>query len=107
MRKVKLQSRSYDGTFYDMYEGDVKDIRTARLEDLIPTLVDEKNLIQGGQYLIKDGSTVKYLGDGSYEILDLTPLYANDNILNLNGDLQHRLFWKLVKNCKNGTHFGI
>lgn len=96
----------YNGSFYDVYDGDVNFLKECPIEDLVPVQVPNDDLIEGDFYLIDNGSTVKYMGDTSYEVIKRTPLYVNDSIDSLTKD-HLRMFWSLVKRCKNGTGDGL
>ena len=56
--------------------------------------------------MIDSGATVEYLGNGQYNQIERSPLYSSEKIDDLN-TLQLRMFWKLTKNCVNGTYYGI
>lgn len=98
--------QAYDGKFYDTIEYSNIDLKDVDISILKPIEVKNDELIEGEVYLNDNGSTVRYMGDCSYEVLERTPLYINDKIVELT-DKQLRMFWTLVKNCKNGTYNGI
>ena len=99
MRDIKLK-KYYQGVYYKALDKS-KDISSAKLE-----VVDKENLTIGESYIIENGSTVSYIGDGAYEIIDRTPLRTGFYVKDLNEKCLN-LFWTLVKNCKNGTCFGV
>ena len=102
-KKGMMYKEIYNGNFYDIYDGDVSVLRKCPIEDLFPIMVPNNDLIEGDLYLTDNGSTVKYMGGTSYEVIKRTPLYGNDSITSLTEEGQLRMFWSLVMRCKNGT----
>lgn len=106
MREVKAYSNGYDGPYYDVYEGNINDIRKMPLKMFEAIPVEEEALITGGEYVVENGTIVEYLGDNMYRPLEQSPLRA----LNKYGELTNRqlkLFWTLVKNEWALVHYGI
>ena len=107
MRKTKLYN-NYSGKYFDVLELDLRSIRNSDISDLSFIEVDEDALIDGDSYILENGSTIKFNENGAYEVINRTPLGSEFDIYSLmNNYNQLRLFWTLVVNCKNGTHFGI
>jgi len=108
---------NYLGNFYHLYEGSLSEVKiikdklvyrndNSNIHELRPKPVDDKDLVKGNIYMVENGSTVKYLSREVYEVLSRTPMRYDDSIEELT-DKQLVLFWVLVKNCENGTYFGI
>lgn len=97
-----MYKEHYEGSFYDTFCGSIEDIKSGPKEDLIPVKVPKEDLISGDLYIVENGSTVKYMGQNSYEVIKRTPLYTNDSINNLDEN-QIKTFWILTIKCKNGT----
>ena len=97
----------YNGKYYNLIEKSTDSWKDVDLSGFVFQEVDNDRLIEGQCYLNEYGTTIKHMGNRSYEVIERTPLYALDKITNLSNENQIRLFWILKTNCKNGTYHGI
>lgn len=96
MREQKLYSNNYKGFFYEVFEGDIYDVRKTPINrfSIEPVLPDE--LISGGLYVIENGRIVKYVDEDMYIPMRDTELVTGNSYSNLT-KRQLKLFWTIVK----------
>lgn len=105
MRKTKLYNNGYSGKYYLPCDNNI-DFKSASLDIITPKEINKEDMVVGDLYIIENGSTVLYLEDNTFSSYDRTPLRTGINISDLNEKCL-RMFWTLVRNCKNGTSDGV
>lgn len=104
MKRTRLNN-NYSGRYYKPCDKSI-DFKTANDDDIKLFEVNSEDLIVGSLYIVENGSTIIYMGNNTFGSYDRTPLRAGFAIEGLSNKAL-RLFWTLVKNCKNGTCFGV
>ena len=96
MREQKLYNNNYNGLFYEVFEGDIHDVRETPINRFSIEPVSPDELISGGLYVIENGRIVKYVDEDMYIPMRDTELVTGNIYSNLT-KRQLKLFWTIVK----------
>jgi hypothetical protein len=109
MKKGMMYREFYTGKYYKAHivYGDDVEINNDNISGLKIEEVPFDKLVEDDLYLNENGSTIRYMGSTSHEVISRSPLYATEKLENLSSDNQLRMFWTLKRNCKHGTANGM